>query len=158
MKSSPEQLFHDNLRLAYHFGYQWVHRLTGVLEAEDILQLAMLGLWKACLGWDPDRGQLSTLAAICIRNECLRAAQREGRAQAGRRALVASERLVSSGAFAHPETAAMLASAAAGVDPVARRAMVSERQEEAARALGVSQTVVSRHLRKARQKLEAALS
>ena len=159
MKPSPERLFHDNLRLAYHFGNRWAQRLAGVLEPDDVLQLAMLGLWQACLAWDPDRGQLSTLASACIRNECLRAAYRERRALAKRTALPPLDRLaLSTRVFPNPETAALLSEAASRMDPLARAVIGTGRQQRVAQASGVSQVTVSRRWIRARRELEAVLA
>lgn len=38
---------------------------------EDIQQIGRMGLWLACLKWDPKKGALSTLADLCIHNEIL---------------------------------------------------------------------------------------
>lgn len=72
-------LFLANIRLAYKCAQRW-WRLLGPrkLEREDLIQIALLGLWKACLHWDPAQGSLGTLAYWVIANE-VRNALREQR-------------------------------------------------------------------------------
>lgn len=38
---------------------------------EDVQQTGRIGLWLACLKWDPEKGALSTLADLCIHNEII---------------------------------------------------------------------------------------
>lgn len=66
---SPEALFERNIGLAYHFARQWRQSFPEWLW-EDVLAEAMVGLWKACRTYDPERGvALSTYAKRCIDNE-----------------------------------------------------------------------------------------
>lgn len=70
-----KQLFEKNDKLVYVF----LHRKYGTLAFdEDIQQIARLGLWRACLTFDADRGmQFSTLAYRCMQNEVLQHFRRE---------------------------------------------------------------------------------
>lgn len=62
-------LFEKNQDLGYHFLHKYypIHATN-----PDMQQVVMLGLWKACLKFDPSRGlKLSTFAYRCMRNELL---------------------------------------------------------------------------------------
>ena len=68
----PEErykLFEENQDLGYHF----LHKYYPVYATNpDLQQVVMMGLWKACLSYDPNRGlKLSTFAYRCMRNELL---------------------------------------------------------------------------------------
>lgn len=60
------KLFEENERLAYFTLHRY---FPGYTIDEDLIQIAKLGLWKACLNYNPEKGQLATCAVIYIRNE-----------------------------------------------------------------------------------------
>ena len=63
---SPEEaeriikLFEDNINLANKLAQKYYK--TKYWEFDEALQIARMGLWKACLIWDPNQYKLSTLA------------------------------------------------------------------------------------------------
>lgn len=69
MREAPEVLFQRNERLASFFAQRWRHSFPSWLW-EDVLAEARLGLWRACRGYDPNRGvAFSTYAKRCIDNQ-----------------------------------------------------------------------------------------
>lgn len=70
---SPEEaeritkLFEDNLNLANKIASKYYK--TKYWEFDEALQIARMGLWKACLIWDPDKYRLSTLAYNIINRD-----------------------------------------------------------------------------------------
>lgn len=61
------QLFEDNIDLVYWVFHKYYPNL---LYDEDAVQIAKMGLWKACKIYDESKGVLfSTIAVKCIRNE-----------------------------------------------------------------------------------------
>lgn len=72
MRTEAEQLYHDNIRLAY---YILNISYPTFAKDEDMQQEALLGLWKACTTYNPDKAQFSTYAGYCILNQ-LRLAMR----------------------------------------------------------------------------------
>lgn len=67
-----EQLFHDNIKLAYHC----LHNNAGMLanmpgySKEDAAQVCLLGLWRAALTFDASNGnKFSTYAMFAMRRE-----------------------------------------------------------------------------------------
>lgn len=66
MTPEPEQLFEQNQRLAYSVIWKIAPNFA---NDEDLKQEALLGLWKACLTWDPKKSQFSTYSVRCIRNQ-----------------------------------------------------------------------------------------
>lgn len=59
-----EKLFKENENLAYNIAKKYYK--TGYWEFDDSVQIARMGLWKACLIWDPGKFKLSTLATNVI--------------------------------------------------------------------------------------------
>lgn len=53
-------LFNENINMAYKVASKYYK--TGYWDYEEALQIAQMGLWKACLIWDPSQYRLSTLA------------------------------------------------------------------------------------------------
>lgn len=156
--------FARNLRLAYHFaaryGQQW-----RIVEPEDVVQLCLLGLWKACCAYRPQTGwQFATLAATCMRNEVLMAVRRQRRHREGAYRLYEAARrgqLSPSPAYAHPEGAALLHETLRGLHLRPEVRTVLEEgcsHTEAGRRHGISQSLVSRRVRQARLQAESALS
>lgn len=65
-RTEAEQLFHKNIKLAHHV----LHRNYPTFsQNEDIQQEALLGLWRACLTYDKNKGNFSTYAGQCILNQ-----------------------------------------------------------------------------------------
>lgn len=62
-----KQLFDDNINLANRVAQKYYK--TKYWEFDEAIQLARLGLWKACLIWDPDKYRLSTLAYNIINRD-----------------------------------------------------------------------------------------
>lgn len=54
------KLFEDNVNLANKLAQKYYK--TKYWEFDEALQIARMGLWKACLIWDPNKYKLSTLA------------------------------------------------------------------------------------------------
>ena len=54
------ELFNKNVNMAYKLASKYYK--TGYWDYHEALQIAQMGLWKACLIWDPDKYRLSTLA------------------------------------------------------------------------------------------------
>lgn len=53
-------IFNENINMAYKLASKYYK--TGYWDYHEALQIAQMGLWKACLIWDPDKYRLSTLA------------------------------------------------------------------------------------------------
>lgn len=67
---AQESLFHENMGLAYFTLHRYFPDLS---QDEDWQQVALLGLWKACMRYDTGREiAFSTFAVVCIKNEVLR--------------------------------------------------------------------------------------
>lgn len=54
------ETFEQNKNMAYKVASKYYK--TGYWNYDDALQIALMGLWKACLIWDPQSYRLSTLA------------------------------------------------------------------------------------------------
>lgn len=63
---TPEELYSAHERLVWYVLNRFYPTFLG---DEDLAQEARIGLWKACLAYDPERGAFSTLAVRSIRNE-----------------------------------------------------------------------------------------
>lgn len=61
------QLFNENINLANRVAQKYYK--TKYWEFDEAIQLARMGLWKACLIWDPDKYRLSTLAYNIINRD-----------------------------------------------------------------------------------------
>ena len=66
MNPEPEELFEQNQKLVHSILWR---KFPAYARDEDIRQEAMLGLWKACLSWDPSRSKFSTYSTRCILNQ-----------------------------------------------------------------------------------------
>jgi RNA polymerase sporulation-specific sigma factor len=66
-KTEAERLFEENEKLAYW----WVQNHYPLTQhTDDIIQAALIGLWKAASTFSPEKGnKFATYAIICIRNE-----------------------------------------------------------------------------------------
>ena len=60
-------LFNDNINLANKIAQKYYR--TKYWEFDEALQIARMGLWKACLIWDPNKYRLSTLAYNIINRD-----------------------------------------------------------------------------------------
>lgn len=77
MEIDREKLFLENQKLAFHVLHRNFKRLA---DDEDMKQEALIGLWRACRAFDPEKGcEFSTLAFPCIKNAILQALRRKGR-------------------------------------------------------------------------------
>lgn len=65
-KTEPKALFEENQKLAYSTLWKYY---PGYATDEDMKQEALLGLWKACITFDPGKSQFSTYAVTCIMNQ-----------------------------------------------------------------------------------------
>lgn len=65
-RTEPERLFEENIRMAY--SVLWKHYPQHGND-EDMKQEALLGLWRACMTFDPAKSQFSTYATTCILNQ-----------------------------------------------------------------------------------------
>ena len=61
------KLFNDNINLANRVAQKYYN--TKYWEFDEAIQLARMGLWKACLIWNPDKYRLSTLAYNIINRD-----------------------------------------------------------------------------------------
>lgn len=61
------ELFNDNINLANRIAQKYYR--TKYWEFDEALQIARMGLWKACLIWDPNKYRLSTLAYNIINRD-----------------------------------------------------------------------------------------
>ena len=61
------QLFNDNINLANKIAKKYY--TTKYWEFDEAVQIARMGLWKACLIWDPNKYRLSTLAYNIINRD-----------------------------------------------------------------------------------------
>lgn len=70
LNKTPEEvdrittLYLENINLAHNVAKKYYK--TGYWEFDDAVQIARMGLWKACLIWDPNKFKLSTLAVNVI--------------------------------------------------------------------------------------------
>ncbi len=56
-----------NINLAY--AYAWFRKKhIKCMNDDDVIELAFIGLCRAAQIHDPDRGKLSTIASLCMRN------------------------------------------------------------------------------------------
>ena len=63
---TPEELYFENEALVYHV----LHKKFPMSRFDDdFQQIARLGLWKACLRYDENKGKFSTYAVPAIENE-----------------------------------------------------------------------------------------
>lgn len=65
-RTEPERLFEENTRLAHSVLWK---NYPAFAADEDLHQEALLGLWRACLTYDPKRSQFPTYAYTCILNQ-----------------------------------------------------------------------------------------
>lgn len=76
-KETPEQRYRRNEPLVIAFMQKHFPKLSW---DEDYLQTARMGLWEACLCFDPDRGlRFSTLAYVVMRNKVIKQIRRDRR-------------------------------------------------------------------------------
>ena len=64
---TAKQLFQENMKFAYFYLNK---HLPSKAFDEDIQQIALMALWKACLYFDPEKGTaFTTLASNCLFND-----------------------------------------------------------------------------------------
>lgn len=66
---TKQQLIEDNMSLVYSF---ITKKYPTFINDDDIIQCGMVGLCKAAEKWDKNKGNFSTFAWYCIRNEICR--------------------------------------------------------------------------------------
>lgn len=66
-KQQVMKLFNDNINIAYKLASKYYK--TKYWDYEESLQIAQLGLFKACLIWDPDKYKITTLAYNIINRD-----------------------------------------------------------------------------------------
>lgn len=62
-----QKLFDKNINIANKIASKYYK--TKYWDYEEALQIARMGLWKACLIWDPDKYRISTLAYNIINRD-----------------------------------------------------------------------------------------
>lgn len=62
-----QELFDNNINLANRVASKYYK--TKYWDFDEALQIARMGLWKACLIWDPEKYRLSTLAYNIINRD-----------------------------------------------------------------------------------------
>ena len=62
-----KKLFNDNINFANRVAQKYYK--TKYWDFDEALQIARMGLWKACLIWDPNKYRLSTLAYNIINRD-----------------------------------------------------------------------------------------
>ena len=62
-----QALFDKNINLANKVAQKYYK--TKYWDFDEAVQIAQMGLWKACLIWDPDKYRLSTLAYNIINRD-----------------------------------------------------------------------------------------
>lgn len=62
-----KKLFEDNINIANKIASKYYK--TKYWDFEEALQIARMGLWKACLIWDPNKYRISTLAYNIINRD-----------------------------------------------------------------------------------------
>ena len=62
-----QELFDKNINIANKIASKYYK--TKYWDYEEALQIARMGLWKACLIWDPDKYRISTLAYNVINRD-----------------------------------------------------------------------------------------
>lgn len=61
-----EQMIIDNQKLVHFVVNKY---FPSFYDDEDIIQVGRIGLWKACVGYDSQKGKFSSFAVHCITNE-----------------------------------------------------------------------------------------
>lgn len=62
------KLFNDNMKLSYYVANKYKN--CGI-DYDDLVQISMMGLWKACKTYNPELTKFSTYATMVITNEIL---------------------------------------------------------------------------------------
>ena len=157
---TPEELYFGNEALVYHVLNK---KFPMSRFDDDFQQIARLGLWKACLGYDETKGKFSTYAVPCIANQIKMELRKMGRRplETSLDALVKdtddeSDRLSISGTIMGEQDVGF-------VDTIWVDKELTDRQKkilgllydgmvqaDIAREIGISQTMVSREVAKIR--------
>lgn len=159
---SPEEMFSRHRKLAYHFAWRLARQWRAVLEPDDVIQLALLGLWQACRAYCPARGGFTNFAWIVVRNRVLMEVRRQRRHREGPYLLydaIRRGRWTPAPAYGNPEGTALLRDTLRGMRWRAevRDVLHGCSHTEAGRRHGLSQSLVSRRVRETQRRLEAAL-
>ena len=74
MDEDKEKLFNENTKLVHYVinkSFQGLKTYISGYDYEDIVQVGNIGLWKACLSYNPDKSKFTTYAIRIIYNEIL---------------------------------------------------------------------------------------
>ena len=170
MTEREQKLVEDNIRLAVHIAKRWFGRTK--LENDEVVSAAYYGLVKAVVSFDPDRGFcFTTYAGRCIENEI----RMEIRKLSRRRPYISIDAEVPGTEdltyadmlpdrkkpFDHIESEMWLTDRIKGLDDRSRndiriRILFPDKtQAELAELIGISQSMYSRRLKKAAEKMMA---
>lgn len=61
-----KNLFESNVNLVYYIVNKYFYNFRG---DDDVIQSGLIGLWKACKSYDPDKSKFATYASKCILNQ-----------------------------------------------------------------------------------------
>lgn len=168
MTEREQKLVEDNICLAVHIAKRWFGRTK--LENDDVVSAAHYGLAKAAVSFDPDRGFcFTTFAGRCIENEIrieLRKLSRRCPCVSidaevpGTEGLTYADMLPDrKNPFDHIESEMWLTDRIKGLDDRSRndiriRILFPDKtQAELAELIGISQSMYSRRLKKAAEKI-----
>ena len=65
-----KERFKKNLPLAMFTAKKMWLKMRKYFEYDEVYQICMIGLWKACMNFNGDERQWCSFACICMRNEC----------------------------------------------------------------------------------------
>jgi RNA polymerase sigma factor (sigma-70 family) len=66
------KMYQDNIKLSTFAIKKWLHSSPPELR-EELTGEARVGLWRACVSFDPSKGlKFSTFAYACIQRQCMR--------------------------------------------------------------------------------------
>lgn len=170
MTEKEQKLVEGNIRLATHIAKRWFGRTK--LENDEIVSAAYYGLVKAAVSFDPDRGFcFTTFAGRCIENEIRMEIRKSSRRRSyisidaevpGTEGLTYADMLPDrKNPFDHIEFEMWLTDRIKGLDARSRndiriRILFPEKtQTELAEIIGISQSMYSRRLKKAAEKMMA---
>ena len=75
-QNDAKRLFEENQKLV---NYVLWHNYSQYGFDEDLYQEGSIGLWKACLTYDPSKSEFSTYAVHCIQHQILKALQSQSK-------------------------------------------------------------------------------
>lgn len=158
MEQTTDELISKNLNFVWHF----VNKLEPPhpYDEDDLFQIGCIGLIKAARSYDPSKkAKFATYAAKCIRNELYTACQQARKSQVVEVVGLNSELLQkrSQELLSPVEHNALMNDLIRKVseldDGVVQMTIAGKSQEAIGSELGLSQSYVSRKLRRAREQL-----